>query len=179
MELTSTYIASQIFVLIMYTLIATTYFCKSRTVILILNFLSLVSISITYILLNAWTGFALTCVAILRNVIFLIDEKKNGKSNKIFKKDILILLFLYIISILLAIITYNGFFSLFHVLGTMVYTYSVWQKKTDIYKILGIPAETCSLIYNIYIFSLFGIVFDSILVICSITGYCLDIKSKK
>ena len=51
-----------------------------------------------------------------------------------------------------------------------------WQKKTKIYKLLGIPVETLWLLYNLYIMSIVGVVSESILLICAITGYWLEIK---
>lgn len=172
------YILSQIFTIIMYVLLALTYYAKDRRKVLILSFLSLVANGIAYIFLSAWTGFAMCVVALIRNIIFLLDEKKNGKREKINKMDIIVLIILYIISIISAIFTYEGFFSLLSVFSTMLYTFSVWQKKTNIYKLLGIPIGILVVLYNIYIFSIFGIVLESIILICSIIGYLLEIKRK-
>ena len=118
-------------------------------------------------------------IALIRNVIFFVDEKKNGKRETINKIDIIILIILYSISIISAIFTYEGFFSLLSVLATMLYTLSVWQKKTKIYKLLGIPVETLLLLYNLYIISIFGVISESILLICAITGYWLEIKKNR
>lgn len=173
-----TYILSQIFTIIMYVLLALTYYAKDRKKVLTLSFLSLIANGVAYIFLSAWTGFAMCVVALIRNIIFLLDEKKNGKREKINKMDIIVLIILYIISIISAIFTYEGFFSLLSVFATMLYTFSVCQKKTNIYKLLGIPIGILWVLYNIYIFSIFGIVLESILLICSITGYLLEIKRK-
>lgn len=174
-----TYILSQVFTIIMYALLALTYYAKDRTKVLILSFLSLIANGIAYIFLSAWTGFAMCVVALIRNIIFLLDEKKNGKREKINKMDIIVLIILYIISIISAIFTYEGFFSLLSVFATMLYTFSVWQKKTNIYKLLGIPIGILWVLYNIYIFSIFGIILESILLMCSITGYLLEMKKSK
>ena len=173
------YILSQIFTIMTYALLAITYYAKDRRTVLIISFLSIVANGIAYILLSAWSGFAMCIVALIRNIIFLLDEKKNGKREKINKMDIIILIILYVISTISAIFTYEGFFSLLSVFATMLYTYSVWQKNTTIYKILGIPIGVLWIIYNIYIFSIFGIILESILLICSITGYLLEIKKCK
>ena len=77
MELTINYILSQIFTIIMYGLLALTYYAKDRKKVLIINFLSLIANGIAYIFLNAWTGLAMCVVALIRNIIFLIDEKKK------------------------------------------------------------------------------------------------------
>lgn len=176
MEITVVYIISQIFTIITYALLGLTYYAKNRKTVLAISFLSLIANGIAYILLNAYTGLAMCIVALIRNIIFLIDEKKNGKTDKITKKDIIILVILYLISIISAIFTYDGFLSLLSVFATMLYTYSVWQKKTKVYKLLGIPIGILWILYNIYIKSIFGIILETLLLICSITGYILEIK---
>ena len=179
MELTTTYILSQVFIIINYIFLMATYQFKSRKAILIFNFGAIIATGLSYVFLSAWSGLAMVMVAIVRNIIFMIDEKKNGKSDKITKKDIVILIILYIISLVSAIFTYDGFLSLMSVFATMLYTYSVWQKKTSIYKVLGIPVGIIWIIYNIYIFSVFGIILECLLLISAIIGLIRENKVKK
>ena len=179
MELTTEYILSQIFTIITYLLLGITYYAKNRKTVLILSFLSVTANGIAYVFLNAYTGLAMCVVALIRNVIFLVDEKKNGKRDYIDKKDIVILVVLYLISIISTFFTYTDFLSLLSVIATMLYTYSVWQKKTEVYKFLGIPIGLLWVFYNIYIKSIFGIILETILLICSITGYLLEKKANK
>lgn len=176
--MTVTYILSQVFIIINYIFLSLTYQSKSRKHILIFNFGALIATGISYILLSAYSGLAMVVVAIIRNIIFIIDEKKNGKSNKNSAKDYIILAILYIISIISAIFTYNGFLSMMSVIATMLYTYSVWQKNTKIYKALGIPIGIMWIIYNIYIFSIFGIILEVVLAISSIIGYIRENKKE-
>ena len=179
MELTTEYILSQVFTIMMYISLAITYYLKDRKKILILNFLGLMCNSVTYVLLGAWSGLAMTVVALIRNIIFIVDENKNGKRTTINRLDLIILTTLFSISVIFGILTYEGFFSLFSVFATMLYTYSVWQKNTKIYKLLGIPTGILWICYNIYIMSIFGIMLESVLLICSITGYVLERKKDK
>lgn len=172
-----TYILSQVFIIINYIFLVMTYQSKSRKNILIYNLGALNATGISYIFLSAYSGLAMVVVAIIRNVIFIIDEKKNGKSNKNGTKDYIILAILYIISIISAIFTYNGILSMMSVIATMLYTYSVWQKNTKIYKTLGIPIGIMWIIYNIYIFSIFGIILEVVLAISSIIGYIRENKN--
>ena len=65
------------------------------------------------------------------------------------------------------------------VLATMLYTYSIWQKKTSVYKILGIIIEVIWIIYNIYIFSIFGIIVEIFLTISAIVGSIREYKEKR
>ena len=135
--------------------------------------MSIIANGVAYILLSAWTGLAMCIVALIRNVIFILDERRNGKKDTINKKDIIILIVLYLITIISTIFTYDGFLSLLSVFATSIYTYSVWQKKPSMYKILGIPGGILWILYNIYIKSIFGIILESILLICSISGYII------
>lgn len=176
MELTTAYIASQIFTIITYILLALTYYPKKRSSILIIAFLSTVANAVVYILLNAYSGLAMCGVSIVKNVIFLVDEIKNGKSDKIAKKDVIILAVLYIITIVFAIITYEGFLSLLSVFANMIYIYSCWQKNPTTYKLLGIPTEILWVLYNIYIKSIFGIILEIVVLIASIMSYVAEIK---
>ena len=178
MELTVTYILSQIFTILMYIFLGITYYVKDRKKLLIIHFIATIASAIAYTLLNAWTGLAMCGVVVIRNIIFLFDEKKNGKSDSIKKKDIVILIILYSISIIFAVFSYGGPLSLLSVLATMINTYAIWQKKINIYRLLGIVTGILWVFYNIYIMSIFGIILESILLICSTTGYILEIRKK-
>ena len=179
MELTLPYILSQVFIIINYALLAISYYCKDRKTVLVISFMAVIANGLSYVFLNAYSGLAMCILALIRNIIFLIDEKKNGKSDKIYKKHIIILIILYTIAIISAIFTYEGIFSLLSVVGTMFYTYSVWQKKTIIYKFMGIPVGISWIIYNIYIMSIFGIILESILLVSSTIGYILEVKEMR
>lgn len=179
MKIDYVYIFSQVFVVINYTLLIFSYQLKNRRTILIVNFISVIATAISYLLLSAYTGLAMTGVALIRSIIFLNGESKKKRSKKITKKDIKILAFLYFISILLAILTYDGILSLMSVSATMLYTYSIWQKSTKVYKIVGVPVCISAIIYNIYIHSILGVIFEIFLAISAIIGLiCENISSK-
>ena len=176
MELTIAYIVSQIFVIINRILLIVTYQLKSRKTILIVSLMALLANGVVYVLLSAWSGLAMVFVAIVRNIIFMLDEKNNDKSDQVTQKDVGILVILYIISIISAIFTYEGILSMMSVVATMLYTYSVWQKKTNAYKILGIIIETVWIIYNIYICSIMGVILNISLLVSAIIGLIREYK---
>ena len=176
--MTTTYILSQVFTILNYIFLASTYLLKSRKKILIINFISLIANALAYIFLNAWTGVAMCLVALIRNTIFLIDEHKNKQTDKTTKKDIIILIILYIISIISAIFTFDGYLSLLSVFATMLYTYNEKKKNPQTYKLLGIPVSILWILYNLYVKSIFGIILESILLVCSTSGYILAKKRK-
>lgn len=173
------YIISQIFVIINYSIIASTYYVSSRKKILILNICNTLAEMIADLLLGAYTGIAMCVVAIIRNLYFYKDEQKNGKKEKNTKKDVVALIAFYIIIIVLTIFTYDGFLSLLIVFATFIYTFAVWQKSTLIYKILGVPNQLLYIAYNFSIKSIFGVILESILLICSLTGYFLEYRKRK
>lgn len=179
MELTGAYILSQVFTIIMYALLGISYYAKDRKNILILSFLSLIANALAYVLLEAYTGLAMCVVAFFRNIVFLVDEKKNGIRDKINRKDVVWLIIFYVLIIASTVFTYDGLLSLLSVIATMIYTYSVWQKKTEVYKFLGIPVGILWVAYNTYVRSVFGVILESILLICSITGYILEKRKEK
>jgi hypothetical protein len=160
----------------MYALLAMSYFAKSRLKITILCGLSLIANIIAYILLGAWTGLAMCVVAFFRTAYILWDEYKHGKSTKIRKKDVIFLIAVYIAIVLVTIPTYDGFLSLLSVFATSVYTYSVWQKSTLIYKFCGLPVGILWISYNTYVGSIFGIILESALLVVSVAGYITEVK---
>ena len=179
MEMNFTYVLSQIFTILMYAFMAWTYFLKEKRQIVIVSVLSLIANIIAYILLGAWTGLAMCVVAMLRNFYILWEEKKYGKREKLEKRDYIFLAVVYIGIILATIPTYEGPLSLLSVFATSVYTYSIWQKSTKIYKFCGIPVGMLWIAYNIYVKSIFGVILEAILLIASAIGYIKEIRTAK
>lgn len=176
MELTTQYIISQIFTIFSYIFLASTYQVKNRKTVLGLNVLSQIAFGAAYILLGAWSGLATAIISLIRNIIFIVDENKNGKREQMNKLDIIILMVFYIISIISAIFTYEGVLSLLPIFATMIYTYAVCQKNIKTYKMLGIPIELLWTAYNLYIKSIFGILLEIIMLTSCITGYLKECK---
>lgn len=176
MELTLSYVLSQVFIILNYIFLIITYQLKDRKKILLFNIASLSSAGLSYVFLSAYTGLAMVFVSIIRNIVLIINEKKNGISKSVTVNEILILFVIYSITIVLSVITFNGYLSLMSVAATMLYTYSVWQKNTKVYKWLGVPVSLCWIAYNIYISSLFGIILETVLMTSAIVGYLQERK---
>ena len=171
MEITTTYIISQILVVFVYIFLGLTYCVKSRKIVLALSFSSNLLNGIAFILLGAYTSAIMCGISILRDIIFMIDQKINGKTSKITAKDIIILAFIYGISAIAIIMTFNGFLTLIYTAASMVYTYSIWQKNNKIYRMLGIPTAFLSICDSLYIKSISGVIPQLIVLICSIVGF--------
>lgn len=155
-----TYTLSQVFVIIQYIFIITTYQVKTKRQIIIFNTLAATSAIISFLCLEAYSGCMMSLVSIFRNLLFF-NMKEKDKSKLVI---VLILLFI------LTIFTYNGILSLMPSIGTLLYTLSVWQNDTKIYKKYGILIEMSWFLYFIYIKSLFGIVLEGISLISIMIG---------
>ena len=170
MELTFSYIISQILTIIMYILLAITYQLKNRKLILILSISSQVLQGIAYLLLNAYTALAMCIVAVIRDTYSIIDENKNGIKDKKTKKDIVFFIILNLLIIISTILTWDGGYSLLSSIATIIFTYSIWQNNVKIYKVLGIPVGVLWIVYNFVYKSIFGVILEIFLLIASIRG---------
>ena len=158
---------------------AWTYFLKEKRQIVIVSVLSLIANIVAYVLLGAWTGLAMCVVAMLRNFYILWEENKYGKREKLEKRDYIFLAVVYIGIILATIPTFEGPLSLLSVFATSVYTYSIWQKSTKIYKFCGIPVGVLWIAYNIYVKSIFGVILEAVLLVASAVGYFKEARAAK
>jgi hypothetical protein len=170
MDITIYYILSQIFIIINYALLIITYQLKSKKNIILFNGIGLIATAISFALLSAWSGVATSIIALIRNVIFIYNEKNCKNESNVDYKDIVVLIIVYLVLLLSLLITYTNIWSVLPVLTTMVYTYSIWQKDIKIYSILGVAVSVLSITYSIYIFSLCGVLLESIMLISSIIG---------
>ncbi len=160
MSLSLTYIVSQILVIIYYLIYSWTFHLKDSNKILIFGIIATIINSISYVLLNAYTGMAMCFVAIIRNLLFSKD-----------KKSTLNLTLIFALTLIASVFTFDSLFCLFNIIATLIYTYALWQKNTKIYKLLGIVVNGLMIIYNIYIQSIFGVILISIAFMSSIVGF--------
>ena len=161
-----TFIFSQVFVCLCYLFLGLTYVIKKRTLILLFSLAALLFNGLHYSLLGAWAGVGVVCIAVIRNVLFLIQQKIKAL-NKYVIDDWIILIFLLVISAFTAVWTYDGLLSLFSIFASVIYTVSVWQKNIKVYKVLGIIAGAINIVYFAFIGSIFGIILESI--VCLVT----------
>ena len=157
------FIFSQISIVIAYIFIGATYALKRKNMIVLFNYLYLLFSSVSFLLLSSYIGIAMNFVAVIRNILLDIRNRNNAQNNVFI--DYLIIIFITAISVILSLLTYDSFYSLFSMFSTVLYSYSLWQKSIPLYKILGIPASILFIVYNVFIPSPFGIICESTLLI--------------
>ncbi len=162
MELTFSYIMSQIFVIVYYLLNSYTFHLYSKKKILFWNIVGVIASCLSYILLKSYVGIAMCIIAIIRNIFFY----KNSSKWSLF-----LIFFLIIIG---SIFTYTNIWGLFNTLSTSIITYSLWQKSSKNYKLLGIFSNLFMIVYDIYLRSIMGVIFIIIALVNSILGYIFE-----
>ena len=172
------YIISQVFVCLTYIMLGITYLTTKRTNILIFSLIALVCNGVHYTLLGAWAGLGVVLIAVLRNVLFLIQQRIKVL-DKYILDDWLILIVLMIVSVITAVFTYDTVFSLFSIAGSIIYTISVWQKNIKAYRILGLISSAMSLVYFVFIGSIFAIILESIMFIFMLVATIMFLKKKE
>lgn len=173
---TAEYIISQILVVFGYICLGLTFATKDYKRMLIFNFGYLLLVLSAYFLLGAYTGMAMLAVAVVRNVIFMFRNKKQNVKSPL---DITILVFLLTALAVVAAFTYDGFLSLFSMFASMVYTISVWQRNRRTYRLLGIFSTALWVVYNVHVYSIFGIILEVTMSITALIFFIKDIKNTK
>ena len=163
------YIISQICVILGYIVIAFSFFTKNRKLILLYSTAAVICHATSYAFLAAWTGVVMNIIALGRNVTFQI-QNKHKKTDAITKTDWIILFSIMAVSILGWVLTYDGILSFFALSGTLTYTYSVWQKNAKVYNILAIIGSVQWIVYYLFIFSVFGIILECVLLVAETVG---------
>lgn len=160
-------IFAEAFVLLAYSLLGLTYLIKSRNKIFLLSTGSQASFTISYIIISAWSGFAMGLIGIARNFTLFMLNKKETKS-KFWNNFTLGATF--VAMIICSIFTFNGFLSLMSVIATGFYSIAIWNENGKFYKIFGIMASVCWIIYNIFIKLYLSVFFECVMVVCGIVG---------
>jgi len=170
----ATYIASQIFVIVAYVLLASTYFVKNRAVMLVINVSSCVTMGVGFGLLRAWIGMGLIGVAICRDITSFILNKyriRHGiPSNRITRLDCALLALWVAAITTITAFTFDGWLSLSAYFAMFIFTVAIWQKNVLVYKSLGVPVGALWILYNVVVKSLFGVILESVLLVAVIVG---------
>ena len=109
----------------------------------------------------------------------MLSKIKLQKSAKITKKDIALLALVYGICAIAIISTFNGFSSLLYATGSMLYTFSIWQKNNKLYRFMGIPVTLIVIVDSILLKSIFGVILQGVVLIVSIAGFVSQTENKE
>lgn len=171
--LTWQYILSQVFVVLAMLFMAVTFLIKNKAIILIFSSLSVLCFALEFLFLGSLTGMAVNLVSVFRGIWFYINEKREKERD---------LISLIIISILLIVAGCFGakiWLDYLAIVATILYTYSIWQKKISVYRYLAVIGSVFWIVYNIVYFSILGLACEIVLLIFEIVGIFLLYKKLK
>ena len=166
------YIVSQVFVIFAAISLGTSYLLKDKKTIMILCIMASIGYGGQYLFLGAFTGVAMNIVSIIRSIWFYINAKNNKKNS------IWVLIVLSVFVIASGIITYSNIFSIIPIIATLLFTYSVWQDNTNVYRYLAVPMSIMWIVYNLCCNSLLGTITECTVLVFEIAGIIRNKKLK-
>ncbi|MBE7082844.1 MAG: YgjV family protein [Clostridiales bacterium] len=152
------FIASQVLVVVAYVFIALSYAVKDRKKLLLFCIVACCWFVVAYSLMEAWSAAAVNGICVVRNIAFLFNKKPSEK-----KFNTIIFVSTIVASLAVLILTYDGFWSTFAILGMIFSSISVYQKNYTAYKVFGVLNSSCWIAYNCFVANTFGIILESIL----------------
>lgn len=168
------FIISQILGFFGFVVYALSFWQKDRRKILLLEVGECLLYSIHYFLLGAMTGGYINIIGMARSGSFIYKDK-----NKFMSTNVLPTIFL-ILYVLNAILTWEGYITLFPTIGSMLLCVAIWQHNTKNIRKTGLIVQILWLIYSIFVGSYVVVVTEIILIISTIFAIIkLDILKNK
>ena len=126
---------------------------------------------IHYFLLGAYSGCITKLLAIFRDYFIILKEKHSKLSNILY---LFIFIMLYVVA---SIFTYNGILSILPLLAALIYIIFIWNGNEKKKKKVAFFCYFLWLVYNIFVFSIAGIVSNIIAIISTFVAI-ISIKKK-
>jgi hypothetical protein len=120
----------------------------------------------------------MSVIVFVRSLYMLVVHREN-ESEEITKQDKMVVLVIVATILACAYFTYEGAGSMLVVVGTLIFTYSVFQKNVFTYKWLNIICCLAWLAYAVYIMSVVQIIFEIVLTIMAVAGTLKHIADDK
>ena len=136
---------------------------KTRVGLLVSKLVSDVIWFAQYALCGAWTGAAISIIAIIRELIFINRQKKWAQSP-------LWLVFFLILSGVSGVITWKNVYSIFPCIASALAVIGFWIGKPKLSRFLSYPISACMLTYAISNVILMSIVNEILSIGSSVVG---------
>ena len=163
--MTTFFILAQVFSIIMVVFIVLSLQVKDKTNFYLLQIIGNIFYALSFMCLNAWTGFALLLLATIRMSAFLICDKMG------YTKNLWVLLVFEFLFILTAGLTFTTWLDILPAVGTCIFTYGAWQNNRKIILITAIILSTTQIIYNSFFSGYVNIAFESATILSSAIAF--------
>lgn len=136
---------------------------KTRKSLLICKAVTDVLWILHYFLLGGYTGAIVTCVALVREIVFFRSDRQAKNSKRI------LLIFLCVSAVCTAL-TWGGAISIFAMLGSMLSIVSFWVGEPRVSRIMAFPISGCMLIYGVANGSVAVLINEVLVMVSSVIG---------
>ena len=145
---------------------------RKKVQLLKFNTLSSLCAIFHYAFLSAWPGMITKFIATIRNGIATYEASRN-KTSKLIP---VIFVAFYIIS---GIFSFNSWYSLLPTAAASIYTVAIYRVDVSKIRKYALLGSSLWLLYNICVFSVVGIVAESIFIVDDLTAIYRFRKKKK
>lgn len=156
-----------------YSTLALSYFKKEKKQILFMQIISYIFFTIHYYLLNGITGAICNLIGLFALVTIYIFEKYEFKNLKIVSTFFILLL------LIINIMTFQNFFSIFPLIASVIVIVSFLEKDENNIRAIGVVAAVCWLIYAIAYKSYIAIIFEVITLIDVCVAFLKNWRKEK
>lgn len=136
--------------------------------------LSIILFGFEYFILKAIPAVIMLIILFIRCIVFFYIEKK-------YKKVPLFILVVFLASIIVAAsVMKYGIMQVFPVICTFIYTIGIWQKNTNIQRIVTLFTSCILIGYNVYVSAYSSLVWNIFEIITSLIAiYNINLNEKK
>ena len=170
--MTTTYVLGQILGIFAPILTTLSYQANTKRKLLFIQTLATLCICISYLLLDAPSGFALNVVCLTRNVSFFFLNEKT-KFNRVAAGGFALMM------IPLGILSWQGAISILMITALAINTVCMSFGIPQLLRKSILLTSTMVLIYNCYVFSIGGILNEALAIISSVIGIIRFRKESK
>jgi len=140
---------------------------KTREQVLAVHIATTVCFTLHYLCLGAWAGMVMNCVGIARNLVYYFTGK-NGKVSKAWA--VFFALLMGAMGIGAGMIAKEGWYFLLSAAGLIINSYAMsFSNPMHIRKSILITSPMV-LVYNCFVRSYGGIVYESVVIVSSVMG---------
>lgn len=158
------FIIAQILGAVGYSLLAYSFFKKSKKEILTIQIFGYIGFTTHYLLLEALTGTVCNVIGFAALILIYMF------SDDIHKKKILVAILIPLL-IVMSYLSYENIYSLFPVFGCLITFITFLSKDENKIRFVGIISASCWLVYAIIHVSYSAIIFEAVTVIATIIAY--------
>lgn len=148
------------------------YQMKTSKKVLIFQISVCATFSLHYLLIGGWTGFFLNVACLIRNIAFYF------KGHGILKSRVVLVFFTALMPVL-GIFSWQGWPSVFVIIGMMVNTVGMSFRDPQNMRRSILISSPLVILYDVLVASYGGIVYESVVIVSSIVGIAVSSAKKR